>query len=108
MEEVAWAFSKTSDNAPFRKLQNLKVLFKWTPELDVAFYKAKRNIVEKVKDGISVYDLDYVTVLNTDWRKVGVPCAVLKKYCQCSRIDLRCCHEGWKLAFCGSKFCSPA
>ena len=41
-------------------------------QLEEAFYKAKMNIVEKVKEAIVAYDMDHVTVLSTDWSKMVV------------------------------------
>ena len=70
---------------PFR---SQKTEFVWTQDLEEAFYKAKVNIVEKVKEEIAAYDMNHITVLNTDWSKVGVSRVVLQKYCKGAKIDL--------------------
>ena len=49
--------------APFRKLLSPKEKFIWTSDLDIVFTKAKINIIEKVKEGVSSYDLNHITVL---------------------------------------------
>ena len=68
----------------------------------------KESIVENVKEGVSTFDVNKVTVLNTDWSKTGISFAVFQNHCNCSRVDIRCCPMGWRLVLCGSRFCSPA
>ena len=94
--------------SPFRELLSSKSVYLWTQELQDAFEKVKEMIVESVKEGIKSFDVDRVTCLNTDWRKVGISFAIMQKYCPCSKVSLRCCRTGWKLCYVNSRFCSLA
>ena len=93
VEQVSWAFLKTEDMAPFRKLLSPQEKYLWTSDFDAKFKRVRNNIIEKVKEGVLCYDLNCVTVLNTDWSRTGMSGAVLQKYCSCMKIKLSCCHE---------------
>ena len=64
--------------------------------------------MELVKEGVKSFQVNRVTVINTDWSKIGVGFALLQKHCNCQLINLKCCKEGWKLCLVGSLFCSGA
>ena len=85
-----------------------KVEFKWSVELEEAFVKAKESIVKSVKKGVVMFNVNKLTVLNTDWSKTGILFAIFQKHCSCSGINIICCRKGWRLVLCNSRFCSPA
>ena len=88
VEQVSWAFSKCDDMVLFRPLLSCKAEFNWTPELGVAFEKAKENIIESIKKGVSTFNVNRSTVLNTDWSKIGILFAVFQKHCNCMGINI--------------------
>ena len=108
MEQVSFAFSKTEIMAPFRRLLSPKVPFEWNEELDSAFEKGKQEIVEKVIEGIQLFELNRDTCLQVDWSKEGIGFLLLQKYCKCTSINPRCCGTGWKLCYVNSRFLSGA
>lgn len=55
IEQVAFAFSKTTLMEPFRGLLKSKETFAWSEELEVAFNTAKSQIVQLVKKRITVF-----------------------------------------------------
>ena len=57
---------------PFRELLKSSIKFYWDERLQAAFESAKREIVDKVKEGVRMFDVDKVTCLATDWSKEGV------------------------------------
>ena len=81
VEQVSFAISKTEIMAPFRRLLSPKVPFEWNEELDSAFEKGKQEIVEKVIEGIQLFELNRDTCLQVDWSKEGIVTAeVLQVY----------------------------
>ena len=108
VEQVAWAFCKTEVMLPFRELLKKGNVFCWSQDLDDAFRKAKIKIVELVKEGVKSFEKNRVTVISTDWSKIGVSFALMQKHCNCQLINLKCCREGWRICPVGSRFCSPA
>ena len=105
MKQVVWAFSKKEVMLPFRELLMKGNTFCWTQEFQDAFMKAKEKIVDLVKEGVKSFQINRVTMINMDWRKIGVMSALLQKHCGCFGVNLRCCREGWKLCLVGSQFC---
>jgi hypothetical protein len=108
VEQVAWAFSKTDAMSPFRPLLSPKTMFVWTDALQVAFLKARLKIVDLCAAGVKSFDKSRTTCLNTDWSETGISFNILQKTCKCVKIDIRCCHGGWHLVLCKSRFCSVA
>ena len=101
VEQVSWAFSKCDNMVPFRTLLSCKEEFKWSDELQVVFEKAKENIVDSVRKGVSTFNVNRSTILNTDWSKIGISFAIFQKHCNSVGINIRCCPEGWRLVLCG-------
>ena len=52
--------------ALFKPLLSPKAEYRWTQELEEVFHKAKENIVGKVREGVTMFVVSKVTVLNTD------------------------------------------
>ena len=83
--------------------------WEWTPTLRVEFKLAKEEIIRRVKDGVKYYDVNKLTCVSTDWSKVGTGMLVTQKHCDCKLENTpRCCKDGFKIIFAGSKRCSGA
>ena len=108
VEQVAWAFSKTSVMMPFRHLLSPLNEFKWDADLDRAFSESKQIIIEAVKNGVKSFDPKRITCMATDWSKTGIGFCLLQKVCECVEVTPICCPQGWKLVFCASRYTSPA
>ena len=109
VNQVAWAFSLGPVMQPFRDLVKPSSKFVWDQSLEEAFQKSKAQIIDLVKDGISIFDIESTTCLAPDWSKEGMGFLLLQKYCSCANDKVpTCCSEGWHLVFAGSRFCTPA
>ena len=103
-EQVWFAFSKTEIMAPFRHLLSPKTPFRWDENLEEAFEKGKQEIINKVAEGIQLFDLNRSTCLQVDWSREGIGLLLLQKHCECVREQMspRCCPAGWKLCYVNS------
>ena len=73
------------------------------------FRKSKEEIINRVKEGVKTYDIKKLTCVSSDWSKSGIGMLVSQKYCECAlTMAPRCCKEGFKIVFAGSKRCSGA
>merc|ERR1712082_351871 len=110
IEQVSYAFSIGDTMKNFRDLVKPTVkTWSWTPTLQEEFRGAKAEIVRRVENGVKMYDINRKTCVSTDWCKLGLGMLVLQKYCDCSLENApRCCDEGWKIVFAGSKKCTGA
>ena len=109
VNQVNWAYANCSEMAPFRSLVKPNACFTWTDDLKLLFEKCKLKILNQVKEGITKYDVNRVTCLQTDFSKQGLGYLLLQKYCNC---DLEaaplCCKDGWRLVYAGSRFTKGA
>ena len=110
IEQVAWSHSIGDTMNNFRDLvKPTNKTWQWTPTLRDEFKLAKEEIIRRVKDGVRYYDIKKLTCVSTDWSKVGIGMLVTQKHCQCSLEKApRCCKDGFKIVFAGSKRCSGA
>ena len=108
VEQVAWAFSKTSIMNPLRHLLSPQSEFVWNQDLNDAFERSKKEIIESVKNDVKTFDPKRTTCLATDWSKSGIGFYLLQKTCSCLDITPVCCPNGWVLVFCSSRYTSPA
>ena len=103
---VSFAYALSAAMLPFRELLNSKKKFHWDSTLDELFVKTKEFIVEKVIDGVKMFDVVRATCLATDWSKTGIGFFLLQKYCEC--VDLskapQCGPGHWQMVFAGSRF----
>ena len=90
--------------APFRPLLSPRTTFVWNKELDDAFSKSKQSIVDLIKSGVKIFDLNKPTCLRPDWSKRGIGYFLFQKHCTCSDSMLGCCPNGWKVVLAGSRF----
>ena len=110
-EQVSYCFTIKEQLLPFRELvktKDRKKTFFWDDQLSKLFVEAKNKIADSVCKGIMSYDISKVTTVETDWSKDGVGYWLRQKYCDCKPLTLDCCSDGWRVAMCGSRFCSPA
>ncbi len=81
VNQVNWAYANCSEMAPFRSLVKPNACFVWTDNLKSLFEKCKSKILDQVRDGITKYDINRVTCLQTDFSKQGLGYLLLQKYC---------------------------
>ena len=108
IEQVSFAFAKTTLMEPFRKLLGKNVIFAWDQQLQDAFQLAKQEIVQLVAKGVKSYSLDLPTCIVSDWSQQGLGFALWQKKCTCQLNHPSCCKDGWALVTCGSRFCTAA
>ena len=95
--------------APFRKFLSPKEKFVWTEELDSAFESSKSQILDAIREGVKIFDVNRSTCLRTDWSKKGIGFLLAQKHCECGPDDsFGCCQDGWKITLAGSRFLSSA
>ena len=93
---------------PFRKFLSPKVQFEWDDDLNKRFEESKIAIVEAIQDGVRIFDVGRATALRTDWSKQGIGFYLSQKWCDCERLEIGCCENGWKLTLAGSRFLHDA
>ncbi len=95
--------------SPFRKFLSPKEKFIWTEELDGIFEESKAQILEAIREGVKIFDINRHTCLRTDWSKQGIGYFLAQKHCECNpNRSYGCCPDGWKITLAGSRFLSPA
>ena len=109
MNQVNWACANCTEMAPFRRLVKPNACFEWTDDLKLLFEKCKLKILDQVRDGVTKYDINRMTCIQTDFSKQGLGYLLLQKYCNCGleKAPL-CCTDGWRLVFAGSRFTKGA
>ena len=94
--------------APFRPFLSPKVKFDWTAELNETFNKSKELIVDAIRHGVEIFDLDKQTCIRPDWSRKGVGYFLTQKHCKCTVLNPDCCDGGWRVVLAGSRFLSGA
>ena len=108
-EQVSYAYTIKEQLKPFRELVKTKdKKFYWDEQLKTLFENTKSTIADKVCEGIMSYDPSRVTTVETDWSKDGIGYWLRQKYCDCKQLKINCCSDCWRVAICGSRFCSLA
>ena len=109
VNQVANYAQLRSHMAPFRPFLSPRYPFEWNPDLDAAFRLSKSAIVEAIREGVEIFDLQRPTCLRTDWSKRGVGYFLLQKHCHCEPTTVPdCCPNGWRITLAGSRFLSSA
>ena len=90
--------------APFRKFLSPRTKFVWDSDLDAAFERSKSVIVDAIREGVQIFDIDKPTCLRPDWSKKGIGYILLQKHCECSDPLPNCCEDGWRITVAGSRF----
>ena len=83
--------------AIFKPLLSPKTQFKWDEGLDRAFQQSKEIIIDAIKEGVIIFDLNRPTCLRPDWSKTGIGFFLSQKHCTCAQPDPGCCNDGWKI-----------
>ena len=108
-EQVAYAFPIKEPLFTFRELLKKGRKFYWDEQLTSQFKWCRETIANSVVDGIKTYDYLKPTTLETDWSCDGMGYWMRQKHCNCPELtDFKCCSSGWRLAMCGSRFCTGA
>ena len=94
--------------APFRSLLSPRTKFVWSKKLEDAFSRSKQSIVDLIKHGVKIFDLEKPTCLRPDWSKRGIGYFLLQKHCKCFHDLPDCCLHGWKVTLAGSRFLTSA
>ena len=109
VEQVSYAFAKSEVMSPFRDLLQKKKKFYWDQQLTNIFLKARCQVVDKVKEGVKLFEIGRETFLGTDWSKTGVGYVMKQKHCKCPMDKAPFCGEDhWKLIAIGSRFLKDA
>ena len=82
--------------------------FQWSDELEEAFARSKEEIIEAIKEGVSIFDPNKPTCLRTDWSTSGIGFFLGQKHCECNEIKVGCCEDGWRITLAGSRFLRPS
>ena len=89
---------------PFKPFLSPKIPFAWNEELQNCFETSKTAIIELIKTGVKIYDLNKLTCLRTDWSKQGIGYYLSQKNCECTSKLPGCCEDGWQVTLAGSRF----
>jgi hypothetical protein len=68
---------------PFKPFLSKYKRFEWNAELDRVFELSKSKVVEAIKEGVQIYDINKPTCLQTDWSNVGIGYFLSQKHCTC-------------------------
>ena len=66
--------------------------------------KSKESIVEAIRKGVRIFEVNRRTCLRPDWSKRGIGYFLLQKHCSCASRLPDCCPTGWKVTLAGSRF----
>ena len=91
---------------PFRPFLSSKVKFYWDEKLNQAFETSKDFIVNSIKHGVQIFDMNKPVCLRPDWSKKGIGYVLIQKHCDCDSELPDCCDNGWKIVLAGSRFLS--
>ena len=98
----------TETMEPFRPFLSPKNKFVWNAQLEEAFEKSKVSIVQAIRKGVRIFEVNRRICLRTEWSKRGIGYFLLQKYCACSSNVPDCCQNGWRTTLAGSRFLSSA
>jgi hypothetical protein len=104
VNQVAYAFAMTKEMYPMSHLLSPKTPFEWSPELDTLLKRSKEVIVDKIIEGVKLFDPKLTTCLATDFSGKCVGFLLLQKTCTCPSKLPTCCPEGWRVCLLGSRF----
>ena len=86
----------------FKPLLSPKSKFAWSSEMESAFQSSKTTIIDAIKRGVEIFDMEKLTCLRPDWSKTGIGFYLCQKHCDCTSITPDCCEDGWKITLAGS------
>jgi hypothetical protein len=88
---------------PFKPFLSPRCQFSWSPILDEAFQKSKEAIIDSIRQGVEIFDVQRRTCLRPDWSKQGIGYFLLQQHCTCPSGSPDCCENGWKITLAGSR-----
>ena len=95
VKQVAWEYSLRPIMTPVSDLVKHNQTFTWNETLDKLFADSKQIIIEKIKEGIHMFDAAKATCLQTDWSREGIGYLLLQKHCSCEPSNNpSCCTDG--------------
>ena len=94
--------------APFRDFLSPKCKFMWTEKLNQSFNESKEMIIDAIRSGVQIFDLEKLTCLRPDWSKQGLGYFLMQKHCKYNSRLPDCCTTGWKVTLAGSRFLNGA
>ena len=89
---------------PFRAFLSPKTPFIWNEQLQGCFETSKAAIIDLIKQGVAIFDMNKVTCLRTDWSNKGIGYYLSQKHCTCLSNLPGCCENGWQITLAGSRF----
>ena len=93
---------------PLKPLLSPKMRFQWSDELDEAFTKSKEEIIQAIKEGVSIFYPKKPTCLRTDWSTSGIGFFLGQKHCECNEVKIGCWKDGWRITLAGLRFLRPS
>lgn len=108
VNQASYTFTQASTMAPFRDLLKHGSRFYWDDTLDRLFTESKREILDKIKDGVKTFETGRQTCLSADWSKGGMGFTLSQKHCSCPIANPLCGSGHWKLVYAGSRFSTAA
>ncbi|KAK3750834.1 hypothetical protein QZH41_007149 [Actinostola sp. cb2023] len=94
--------------APFKPFLSPRYKFSWSPELEEAFQASKEAIIEAIRLGVEILDMQRRTCLRPDWSRRGIGYFLLQQHCNCPSGIPDCCTGGWRITLAGSRFLTTA
>ena len=94
--------------APFKPFLSPRYKFSWSPELEEAFQASKEAIIEAIRLGVEIFDMQRRTCLRPDWSRRGIGYFLLQQHCNCPSGIPDCCTGGWRITLAGSRFLTTA
>ena len=86
-----------------------KSRFFWDETLEQFFQQSKTEILNSIRDGVRIFEINRPTCLTTDWSRTGIGLTLLQKHCESLFTTNHLCVPGhWKVACAGSRFTRPA
>ena len=72
INQVSYCDSLRNDMAPFREHLKPSSTFHWDDQLQQVFEQSKAAILDKITEGVRIFDSRRITCLATDWSKKGI------------------------------------
>ena len=94
--------------APFKPFLCPRCKFSWSTELESTFQASKEAIIEAIRQGVEIFDIQRRTCLRPDWSKRGIGYFLLQQHCSCPSGVPDCCPGGWRITLAGSRFLNSA
>ena len=80
--------------APFKPFLSPRCRFTWSADLEAAFQTSKKAIVEAIRHGVVIFDMQRRTCLRPDWSNRGIGYFLLQQHCHCPSGIPDCCPGG--------------